>query len=419
MERLPPSEFEEIAFELESHHAIFYKLWEMGEMVFDDNIQTAAVSFDKAGKYVSFHFNREFWNKCTLYERKFVICHECLHVWLNHGIRTKNATYPQLVNTALDVVVNHMLVENFGFDRSLITDESSLCWVDTVFEKNEKVPKGETFEYYYNSLMNSPNTKFTSLKLVDSHDKLSDCDVGDILEKLGEGLSVDEKSEIAEALKKHQPSKSNLPGKDSLGNWFTVKTVSTIKKKKCWYELIKKWANIKRDDDTNADQWLRKNRRMSLMGSTSGSQLLLPADCETMDDDDNKVDMWLFLDVSGSCYNLRDHFFSAALTIPSDRIKVRAFSFDTDTYEVDLSTGKLRGGGGTAFNIIETRIQQELKPSQKYPVVFVFTDGWGDAVRPAEPSKWHWFIDGGDYSIRHATHLSDIRCNFHDMKDFK
>ena len=155
------------------------------------------------------------------------------------------------------------------------------------------------------------------------------------------------------------------------------------------------------------------------MGSTSGSQLLLPADCETMDDDDNKVDMWLFLDVSGSCYNLRDHFFSAALTIPSDRIKVRAFSFDTDTYEVDLSTGKLRGGGGTAFNIIETRIQQELKPSQKYPVVFVFTDGWGDAVRPAEPSKWHWFIDGGDYSIRHATHLSDIRCNFHDMKDFK
>jgi predicted metal-dependent peptidase len=158
---------------------------------------------------------------------------------------------------------------------------------------------------------------------------------------------------------------------------------------------------------------------MTLMDSDSGSQLLLPAECETFDDEDTQVEIWLFLDVSGSCYNLRDHFFSAALTIPEDKIKIRAFSFDTKTYEVDLSTGKLRGGGGTAFHIIEERIQQEMRTSRKHPVVFVFTDGWGTQVTPTEPKKWHWFIDGGEFGINHATYLSSEDCSFHDMKDFK
>tara|TARA_Y100001933_G_scaffold265165_1_gene336250 strand:+ start:5051 stop:6310 length:1260 start_codon:yes stop_codon:yes gene_type:complete len=419
MERLSSSEFEEIAFELESHHAIFYKLWEMGEMVFDDMVETAAVSFDKTGKYVAFHFNKDFWNRCTPYERKFVICHECLHVWLNHGIRTSNASYPQLVNTALDVVVNHMLVDNFGFDRSKLSDSENLCWVETVYDEDEDIESGETFEYYYNSLMNSPNTKFTELKLVDSHENLSECDVEDILEKLGEGLSVEEKSEIAEALKKHQPGTSNLPGKNSIGDWFKVNVVSCIKKKRCWYDLIKQWATIKKDDEADAEQWLRKNRRMTLLESNSGSSLLLPSDCDALADEDDKVEMWLFLDVSGSCYGLRDHFFSAALTIPEDRIRLRAFSFDTQTYEVDLSTGKLRGGGGTAFHIIQETIERELKGNQKHPVVFVFTDGWGTTVRPTDPEKWHWFIDGGAFCINQARALSHKNCNFHDMSDFK
>ena len=39
-EVLKLSEFEEIAFKLETHHSIFYKLWEMGEMVFDEEIPT-------------------------------------------------------------------------------------------------------------------------------------------------------------------------------------------------------------------------------------------------------------------------------------------------------------------------------------------------------------------------------------------
>ena len=130
------SEFEEIAFKLETHHSIFYKLWEMGEMVFDESISTACVKFDRVGHYVSFHFNPDFWKEKTTYERLFIICHECLHVWLNHGLRTRNAEFPSMVNTALDVVVNHMLVENFGFKRHKIKDYQELCWVDHFFRIN-------------------------------------------------------------------------------------------------------------------------------------------------------------------------------------------------------------------------------------------------------------------------------------------
>ena len=70
------------------------------------------------------------------------------------------------------------------------------------------------------------------------------------------------------------------------------------------------------------------------------------------------------------------------------------------------------------FHIIEERIQKELSPGQKYPVVFVFTDGWGSTVKPHEPKKWHWFIDGGRYCTSHAMTLSSKECNFHKMKDF-
>ena len=418
MERLSPTEFEEIAFELESHHAIFYKLWEMGEMVFNDSLPTAGVSFDRAGKYVSFEFNTKFWEQCTPYERKFVICHECLHVWLNHGLRTKNTKFPKLSNMALDVVVNHMLVDNFGFDRSRISGQKDLCWVDTLFDKKENVSKGETFEYYYNALVNSPNTKF--LNLVDSHDGLGECDFDELVDVLGEDLSEEEKKQIANTLKAHQSKGGKAErGTDMLGEWISVKIPDVIRKKKSWYELIKQWATIKSADDMESEQWLRSNRRMTLLAHDSGNQLMLPSENDYSAMDDNKVEIWLFLDVSGSCYNLKDDFFSAALTIPEDRIKIRAFSFDTETYEVDLKQRKLRGGGGTSFHIIEQRIQTELRENQKYPVVFVFTDGWGTNVNPHEPKKWHWFVDGGSNCISHAKRLSSSDCNFHKMKDFR
>ena len=246
-EVLKLSEFEEIAFKLETHHSIFYKLWEMGEMVFDEEIPTACVKFDKAGNYVSFHFNPEFWESKTSYERLFIICHECLHVWLNHGLRTKNAEHPQLVNTALDVVINHMLVDNFGFQRHKISDAKELCWIDTVYAENDgEIKTEQTFEYYYNKLVDSPNTNFINCKLVDSHDHLEDVDFDKIVDQLGQDLSEEEKKDISKTIDKHrQKTKDFGKGDRAMMEWEHMIPPTTIKKKKVGLNLLKDGQPIK------------------------------------------------------------------------------------------------------------------------------------------------------------------------------
>ena len=59
-------EWFEISNELEPHHAVFTKVWQMGKPIFDETIQTAAVQFDKEGNFILFRFNPEFWKSLDL-----------------------------------------------------------------------------------------------------------------------------------------------------------------------------------------------------------------------------------------------------------------------------------------------------------------------------------------------------------------
>src|SRR4051812_38321676 len=86
----------------EPPHALFYQCWQMGKPTFTDQVETAAVAFNKDGDYIDFLFNPEFWAGLSHYDRLFVVCHECLHVILNHGHRSKNATDKYRANKALD-----------------------------------------------------------------------------------------------------------------------------------------------------------------------------------------------------------------------------------------------------------------------------------------------------------------------------
>ena len=92
----------------------------MGKPVFTDRIQTAAVQFDKEGNYLMFLLNEKFWNECDEYKKIFVICHEALHIILNHGKRFQEKENPKIFNIAVDIVVNHSLVKDFGFIREEI-----------------------------------------------------------------------------------------------------------------------------------------------------------------------------------------------------------------------------------------------------------------------------------------------------------
>ena len=131
----------EVLRELENHHALFGQFWTVGTVLESDRIPTACISFDKEGRGIEFTVNPEFWSKLTTYEKTFVIGHECLHIYFDHGRRMINGNLDQqLANIAGDVVINHYLCNSFGFDRNRVSMWKDYCWLETVFAP-EKVKK--------------------------------------------------------------------------------------------------------------------------------------------------------------------------------------------------------------------------------------------------------------------------------------
>lgn len=392
--------FLEISRQLEDHHALFYKMWQLGRPVADKSIPTAAVSFDSEGECMEFAFNPDFWDACSEYDRLFIICHESLHVILRHGVRTIGTTEPHRCNIALDLVVNHMLVNKFGFDRNKLSDWESLIWVDTVFSKKSKVPTDLSFEQYFQLI--PPETMLNTL---DDHGKWKDKDSEEWVQRVAREMSDDEKDALKEMVNNH--SAGTEPG--NLW-WFADR--SRVKPKKKWETVIKKWAKqYDRPDLRDVEQWARVNRRYSCLES----EFILPTEMETEHDIEGRIGVWFFQDTSGSCYSYANRFFKAAKSLPEDRFEVKLHCFDTLVYETTIESGKLYGGGGTSFDILEKYIQRYIKKENvKYPqAVFVITDGFGTNVNPEKPDRWHWFLT--------STYVRCIpdECKIFNLKDFE
>jgi predicted metal-dependent peptidase len=82
------------------------------------------------------------------------IIYNLLHIALNHGVRAKDSKHKNITNGSLDIVVNHLLVNRFGFKRERVKDADKYCWIDTVFkDKANQVDHDRHFEYYYNKMM--------------------------------------------------------------------------------------------------------------------------------------------------------------------------------------------------------------------------------------------------------------------------
>jgi predicted metal-dependent peptidase len=461
---LTNEEWYEILRDLEMHHGVFYKLWEMGKPVFTMQIDTAAVAFNKGGDFVQFVFNPIFWLKCTPYERLFVICHEALHVILNHGVRMKDTTDRPGCNIALDVVVNHMLTRCFGFDRTRISNWEKLCWVDTVFAKGDgkiKTDKGkpiaedDSFEYYLNMLEKHGMPKCgkgkqgqgqpcqgmsggggkgqgdedgdgsgDGLQTLDDHDVTGgDQNAWDeVIDRLDEGLSTEEKETIKNELNKHfQPTPSQKAGTGTGGMWH-IAQVKKAKKKQKWETVIKNWVRKKmRETDADMEQWAMLNRRLVFLPK----DMFIPSNMEKEErvKDKHKINVRFYLDTSGSCWHLKDRFFTAAMSIPPDRFNVELFCFDTTVVPTDIVGKKMYGGGGTSFSIIEADIQRAMTNKDgdgKYPdAVFVMTDGYGNRVTPQMPERWYWFLDGGMTEKGLCPTYCPAECNVFKLSDFE
>ena len=416
--KITNEEWMEISNQLEPYHAVFYRIWQMGKPIISDAISTAAVRFDEEGKFVEFIFNPELWKKSSLTKKLFIICHESLHIILNHGVRGKDSgVNGRAANVAMDVVINHLLTRNFDFKREEIDEDNEYCWVDTVFGKNDVIPSDkESFEFYYNLFDKQygdgdmGDGSGQSPQTVDNHEswnsKESSTDWSKAIEKLNSELSDEEKESLKTTIKKHfQKSKSENPDNNLLtpaghgtGNWTFISGKKAQKKRK-WETVVKKWASkYIKEDSRDVEQWARLNRRMCMLPKT----MMLPSEMEIDDryEDNMRIDVFFFLDTSGSCWNLKDRFFHAAESLPENRFNVRLFCFDTSVVETNLEDRRVYGGGGTCFDIIERHIQKIIQSENiKYPhAVWLLTDGYGTHVNPQFPDRWHWFLTEGAYT---------------------
>lgn len=437
-------EFNAISRDLDKFHSVFYQIWEMGypELTFD--VPTAAVAFDKKGRQIKFMFNPLFWKQSDTYTKEFVICHECLHVILNHGMRIKDlkgSFWARIANYALDVVINHMLVDKFNFDRYSIKEQENFCWIDTVFGKDHKlVERNRAFEHYFGLLKQKVTEDIQSGKLrirnsdgsfsdiggspIDMHDFLEGLDneelKKDIEEHINRNLNdldkknfIDKLEETGEGKKTTEESKKNSQaGSIAGGITFKMNIHEKVKKKQKWETVIKKWSLKYFKEDHGIEQWARENRRIS----TLQTNLMLPSEVDDQNLVQDKIEVWFFQDVSGSCVHLKDRFFRAARSLPEDKFIIRMFCFDTQVHEVDLKKGELKGGGGTSFSILERFVQSEVakNPTKKHPeAIFVITDGDGDRISPKFPKKWYWFLS---YNSRSCIPND---CHIHMLKDFE
>ena len=417
-------EWLEICRELEARHSIFYKCWELGRPYFVEGIGTARVQFDPSGDFLAFEFDPKFWRETTFYDKLFVISHECLHIILNHGVRTRDAKDRQKANIALDLVVNHALVNSFSFNRSKLSMDT-LCWVDTIFP-DATVSDTESFEYYYNLMPESISLKDLLCMLADDHSGFSgqgsgaskDKKQGDgkdksdeggkaaeglseeeldkarerLMDKLGEGLSDEEIQSLENFFDKHFSDSDPHVGRSPVGtgSWVMANIRKAPKKKK-WETIITKWSmKYMKYDYDEEEQWAKMNRRITLLPR----DLIIPSEVDVDHLEEDRLPVFFFLDTSGSCWGFKDRFFKAALSLPPERFDLRLFCFDTAVQETTLESGKIYGGGGTAFSVCEQHIQKLMKTEGiAYPeAVFMITDGYGDQLNPQHPERWKFFM---------------------------
>ena len=386
-------------------HSVFRTLWNIGVPRFDDTLSTAGVRFNEENVCIDFLFNKNFWHSLNDYEKCFVICHECLHVILDHGRRSKGLD-PTLVNVAEDISVNHLLVESFGFERELIRNQQSLCWVDTVFgDKN--VPSNKNFEYYYEKLVKEGTS--SEVSTVDEH-----CDVNgestlpddstllpSIVKSAIEGsMSKEDLDSLEDCIENDAPGGLGHPGDPLIPGRNSHVFSSKEKTDRVWDKIISKVHYIStgcsKSKTVLTGQFIFDDRRLAFLNKN----FLIPNEYDVEKVYDTP-EVYLYLDCSGSCYMSKDTFFDLACKIDSNKYKVKLFSRTTEVHEMTkIGKNKYKSNsvdGSDDYRCIEKHIQSELSSGniRKHPIVIHLTDGHDCSdvmVKPSKPELWIWIL---------------------------
>lgn len=410
-----------IASELDKYNSLFRTFWDCGGFSFKDTGTTTWLEHNEWG--LSFCFNPTYYEQLTKAQRIFLCAHQLVHMVLEHPARTAFAKDKEKAKIATDIVVNHYLCDVLNFNRLIIDGWEELHWADTVFPGQE-IPTAASWEYYYQLLLdknqpeepekseekNDSGTGESAEKVITAQDDHTWWENTELVEEVTiEVTNIMGSAPIAAIQALLQTGTSEMQEAGWAKGRMNELKLKKVKVKRKWESVIKQWEKKTISSKVQEeDRWDRTNRRFHSI--LSGRNCFLPTEVEqdVRQLDDTKIEVLFFLDTSGSCFHLKERFFNAARTLNPKYFDVRLFAFDTAVAEVSLKSGKVYGGGGTAFDIIEAEIQRILKEKKgKYPVVWIITDGYGNDVHPACPQRWHWFLTEGN-STRNIPDRSKV-----------
>lgn len=368
-----------------------------------ERTQTACVSLSNG--CANFAFNPKFWDKLNQREHLFLILHECYHIFLEHFVRFTEIG--QLENAALDIANNHTLLKHFTFDvADLPFLRKNGCWVDTVIP-GKVLMEGLSAEEYLLTLQQhkgkaqgeSLDDHQASSKGVSQEDldKLMERAEEFMKEQFPEKTEEEIKEQIEKGLQDVGLTAGAGEGKDVLAEYFE-------KRKVTWKHFAKRFIKAVYDDKEET-LWIPNRRTHDLCNT----DMFLPAYRDQ--DIENKVQVVLFLDTSGSCGEYKKHFLGFAKAIPADLFDVHAFGFNRVVYSVDLKNPKFKGGG-TNFQEFQ-KYMNTVPGKRKY--AFVFTDGYGNNTKLDHPENWHWFL----FSKGSTRNYIPKGCQTHCLDNFE
>lgn len=411
---------------INTYNSLFSTLFRFSNFTFDTNIPTACVAFSKdSGKPINLIVNPNLWNSINITTKLFLLCHECLHIIFQHGIRFKGLNR-ELSNIAGDIVINHALIERFFFDKRKLSHwfTDPIVWVDTIFD-NPYISTNKSVEYYYHLLLNKMygfDYQTVYNIVIDDLSGLSDEEIeklsGEVLEKIDKGSDYNDKNKIKDILnQKREQDKLNQDQKKSQGQkagtnsatyeWDTTKPI--LKPTPRWDKFIKRVMNPKFLGDTIGDDWNRENFRYSAIGDPD---IMMPIERDDSDIGKVKPGVSVYLDVSGSCTSLIPKFWDLVQTIPHHIFNIKLFTFDTQVNEITLTDKKIEAGGGTCFQIIASSVEN-TSPSPD--LIFVITDGEGNNFNATNPERWKFLMPKDSY----CTSYIPEKVEHFEIEDFE
>ena len=333
------------------------------------------------------YYNRDFLAKLSVDDIQFILCHEVLHVALDHFGRRSHRD-PEWWNMANDFVINGMLVKDkIGTmptetvtikdtdgketQRVGLYDEKYIGWSsEAVYDDLEKrkVKKQMTLDVHISAGKDGKNAK-NGIPI-----EVSDEDLGNIRDEMKKNI-----------LRAANSAAGKMPA--SLKRLIS----DLVEPKVNWKDLLKQSIQSCLTDDFT---WMRPNRKHMYSG------IFLP----TLDKDET-IDIEIAIDMSGSISDkMAKDFISeidGMMQIYSD-FKIGVVCFDTKIYNYKVFRKENQselleytpvGGGGTDFNAFWNFWKtKDLEPK----LAVVFTDGYpGGSWGPENFCDTLWIITEG------------------------